>query len=149
MDDPNTPKVLVTYVFSSNHANKPFIRQKHNFRKDLLQESKSKRYIGESPLVFVRKDLINDMETLYVANLIYTSIHSKHPETRIDCETKLKMFYKNTIALYKTWNNLSEEIITNERISIERPDSRFIAYDSKMFEDSAMKIQLEQVKKLQ
>jgi len=152
IDDVINPKIIITYkVDASNH---------HIIEKEQVwfwqNEDGSKRFKGEYPLVFIRKDLQDDMETLDIANKFLMTIKGEIQITGLkNGVTHEKHLIKlhHELASYskKIWNNykiiVPSDIHAN--LILKKPSKDYILYDENMIKDLAIKLQTSITRKLQ
>lgn len=142
-----TPKIIITYYVNTNTGE--LINEKVRFWKDITQNKGGERYYGETPLVFVRKDLIENtvLSALDVANLLLYSIKDGGKVLR---EKDLIKTYKR-LAYNKKWFNYDIDTFKSNEVDVlvKRPHKDYVVFEKKTFEETVKKFQIEMTRKNQ
>lgn len=155
------PKIIITYLVNTNTDE--LVKEKVRFWKDITVNKGGERYYGELPLIFVRKDLIENslLSMLDVANLLYFSLkkvdtlmfEEKYPHEMhrvVKQEKDIIKAYKQ-IAFKKKWLNYDIETFRMHEtdVLIRRPHKDYVIFEEKTFEETALRFQIEATKRKQ
>lgn len=159
------PKIIITYLVNTNTGE--LINEKVRFWKDITQNKGGERYYGETPLIFVRKDLIENtiLSVLDVANLLLYSIKNIDglyideitkdaplPELQRIAKTEKDIIrvYKR-LAFKKKWLNYGIETFKSNDVDvlIKRPHKDYVVFEEKTFTEVATRFQIETTRKNQ
>lgn len=125
LDSLGEPKILITYQINET---KKLVNDKVWI---WVTNDGKKRYRGELPLIFIRKDLINDYETLYCANVLNNLIKEK---IVIEKEPQLIKMLRKLHYNHK-WLQFKEEVIFDygKDVVIRKPSVLYTIYEKEMF----------------
>lgn len=124
----NRPKLLITYKV--NHR-RELIKEKITFWID-KDRPNGERFKGTTPLVFVRDDLLNDLDTLNIANLFIRQLPTINTE-----EELLRLYGKLKRDKIKPKYDIIKELkrgFDDENRFIKKPDYGYSVIKPTTFE---------------
>lgn len=149
LDDEKTPKIIITYKIDDTwKVNPRLIRETMRFW-IYGGNKKGERFSGKTPLVFVRKDCLEDLDVLNIANLIRIKLQDAGTEKDIE---KAYREVKQSINNSQGWkkpivSNLKKSFGNDNDAYIKMPEYNFIVIKDTTFEDVSYKKHIEFIKK--
>ena len=147
MDDRKRAKILISYKLNVEIETQPkIIRDKVAFWLESGNRSGG-RFDGETPLVFVRKDLIKDLEVLDIANKLFIGLK------KVRNEQDIKRLYENVKGGNKdNWldyeiKDLMRGFGSDSDTHLKMPDYGYIAIKENTFKEATKEIHIQTIQK--
>lgn len=147
MDDERA-KILISYKLNTTIANKPkLIRDELSFWIE-SGNRKGGRFQGETPLVFIRQDLKNDLEVLDFANKLFIGLSKKD---KVKNERDIIRLYERLKGDKQTWKSFEIKNLKrgfgDDDTYLKMPDYGYTVIKHDTFSKTAKDIQIDYINK--
>lgn len=145
IDDEKRAQILISYKLDTRKENKPrLIRDKVSFWLESGNRNGG-RFEGETPLVFVRKDLINDLEILDLANRLFIGLKDTKNERDIIRLYEIAKGNKDTIYEIR---DIMRGFGSDSDTHLKMPDYGYIAIKHNTFKETAKRKHIETINEM-
>ena len=138
--------ILITYKLNTIITNKPkLVRERVSFWLE-TGNRKGGRFKGKTPLVFVRNDLLNNLDVLELANKLFIGLSD---ENNIKNERDIERLYQDVVGKDKNWSsviwNLPRTLGDND-YKLKVPDYNYTVIKKDTYSKTAKKHHIKKVK---